>query len=286
MQVGCVACAAEQAAQLLHSTRLPHAQQQEALRAVLEHLAQADYAQSNPEMLRGVWHIILGYLGGEDPYRQVKIDHNRAMMKLLPGLAAQVAASQDPFRAAIKAAAIGNMIDCAAWRSVDLAQVRVLLKHLDDFRLALDDTPALRDALAQGSRLLYLGDNSGEICLDKLLISVIRQAYPHLSVHFGVRGRPVLNDATCEDADMVGMGEVAEVIHNGDGSPGTVLSRVRPAFQGVMDRADVVIAKGQGNYESLAGFKRGRCFYLFMAKCRPVAEWLRLPLMSLACLRG
>jgi uncharacterized protein with ATP-grasp and redox domains len=156
---------------------------------------------------------------------------------------------------------------------------------VNESRFARLDTDRLMADLAGAKTLLYLGDNCGEICFDKLLIRRVREVFPALKVYYGVRGEPVVNDATLEDARLVGMEEAAQVIDNGDGSLGTVLSRVSPAFRSVWDSADVVIAKGQGNYESLCEESK-TMYFLMTVKCAVIARMTGLKQGSLVCMRS
>ena len=138
------------------------------------------------------------------------------------------------------------------------------------FSIRLFDS--LDRALQSAKTLLVLGDNCGEIAMDRLLIETIRELYPHISVQYGVRGYPSVNDVTREDADVVGMGEVAEVIDNGDNHLSTLLHRTSYAFNRAFYEADVVIAKGMGNYEGLNTCNRGNIWFCLVAKCNTIAR--------------
>lgn len=137
------------------------------------------------------------------------------------------------------------------------------------------------EKLKKADTLLYLGDNCGEIVFDKVFIEYLKDIFPNLKIFYGVRGRPIINDGTLEDAEMVGMREVAKVLDNGDGAPGTVIEDVREEFRRLFYGADIVIAKGQGNYETLSGTDREEVYLLFMAKCGVVAKKIGVETMSL-----
>ena len=119
--------------------------------------------------------------------------------------------------------------------------------------------------------LLYLGDNCGEICLDKILLKKIKELNPNIKLLFGVRGKSVVNDSIAEDAYYVGIDKYAEVVDNGDGSLGTVLNRTSPSFNHVYKKANVVIAKGQANYECLSEENKN-IYFLLMTKCDVIAN--------------
>ena len=155
--------------------------------------------------------------------------------------------------------------------------------QIDREPFAIDDVDALRTALAKAERVLVLADNCGEIALDRALVETIHDLYPNAHVQYGVRGRACANDATRDDAELVGMSEVAEVIDNGDGLLTTALPRTSPAFQDAFFGADVVICKGMGNFEGLRSCGRENVFFLMIAKCSPVAKMSGAPLGSIVC---
>ena len=129
-----------------------------------------------------------------------------------------------------------------------------------------------------------LGDNCGEIAMDRLLIETIRRLYPQIEVKYSVRGSAVVNDVTYEDAAAVGMDEVAEVIDNGDCLLTTLLCRASEDFRREFYAADVIIAKGMGNYEGLYNCDRGNIWFLMIAKCSVIARMSGAPKGSILCM--
>lgn len=142
------------------------------------------------------------------------------------------------------------------------------------------------EELRKAHTLLYIGDNCGEVVLDKVFIDVIKEVCPDLTVYYGVRGKPIVNDVTIDDAVMAGMNNSAIIISNGDISLGTVIERTSNDFKMIYDKADIVMCKGQGNYEGMLKSRKDNLFFLFMAKCRIVAEPLGIPVMSIVCLKN
>jgi uncharacterized protein with ATP-grasp and redox domains len=131
---------------------------------------------------------------------------------------------------------------------------------------------AFKEAPARAGTLLYIGDNAGEIVFDKLLLETIAAQHPAMKRLFAVRGGPVINDVTDRDAERVKMGEVAEVVSTGYAAPGVILKRSSRKFRRAFASADLVLAKGQGNYESLAAEGGAKVFFLLRAKCRVIAR--------------
>ena len=150
--------------------------------------------------------------------------------------------------------------------------------------LYFDDCDALDAALKSARSLLVLGDNCGEIAMDRLLIETIRRLYPQIEVKYSVRGSAVVNDVTYEDAAAVGMDEVAEVIDNGDCLLTTLLCRASEDFRREFYAADVIIAKGMGNYEGLHKCDRGNIWFLMIAKCSVIARMSGAPKGSILCM--
>ena len=273
--------------QVIDTTELvgtPETKRREIMHKALEFLANGDVSRNNCEQIEAVYRIVTREIGIEDPYRETKLFYDRALMEILPEVRKHIAVSADPLTAAIRASIAGNLIDLAALgAAVTLDRALDKVRQIDREPFAIDDTEALRSALQGARRALILGDNCGEIALDRALVETIRALYPDVHVQYGVRGRACVNDVTREDAEIVGMGEVAEVIDNGDGLLTTALPRTSSAFQDAFFAADVVICKGMGNFEGLRKCGRENVFFLMIAKCRAVAQMSGAPLGGIVC---
>lgn len=281
MDLRCLPCLVSQA---LKVARLTHAPDAEGLiREVFACLAQLDYAQSNPEILGRVFGLIKRHTGAADPYRATRLYYDELMLGMEEKLRRRVERAEDSFYEALKLAVAGNVIDFGPAHELETGDVLKLLDELPGRSLMRDDSAALRRDILGARRLLYIGDNCGEICLDKLLIEQIKRLNPALDVVFGVRGEPIVNDALMEDALRVGMDRLVRVIDNGDGSQGTVLGRVSEEFMRHYRAADVIIAKGQANFESLADAP-GNLYFMMMVKCAVMAEVSGAAQGGLVCL--
>lgn len=195
----------------------------------------------------------------------------------------EIEKASEPFMMAIKYAILGNIIDFNPIHNTCMEDIMGRFYKIADYELAIDHSKKLFHDIKEGKTLLYLGDNCGEICLDKLLLKRIKALNPHMKLYFGVRGEPVVNDSISEDAYAVGMNEYAEIISNGDCSLGTVLPRTSPEFKQIFDEADVVIAKGQANYECLSEEKKNIYFMLF-TKCQVIAQDIGVAEQKMICL--
>lgn len=252
-------------------------------RKVQNYLAQCDMNQTNPQIMVEVWKIIETQTKVADPYHHVKQTFNQQFLKMVPQFEEYV---QNDLLLALKMSILANLIDYSSFDEIDLDEIKHQLRQAHMLSLDIDDSLALLKALETSQTLLYLGDNCDEIVLDKLLIKVIKEKYPKLAVYYGVRGKAIVNDVTIQDAYEVGMDEVAHIISNGDGSLGTVLQNTSASFQSLFRQADVVIAKGQGNYEGLYHESKVNLFFLFMVKCQLVSEWSNCFQNAIVCLKN
>jgi hypothetical protein len=219
--------------------------------------------------------IVRDLSGCADPYASVKRRSNDHALSLLPELRRRVAEAPDPFLAAVKLAAVGNVIDFGADPDFDLDRA---LEEGWAADLTGSDLSAFRRGVGEARDILYIGDNAGEIVFDRLLVEHLAAAGARVA--FAVRGGPILNDATLEDATYVGMDQVAEVVSSGVRSPGTLLGHADSAFLDRFRRADLVLAKGQGNFEGLSDVA-GPLFFLLKVKCPVIARHLGAELGSL-----
>ena len=192
-------------------------------------------------------------------------------LDMLPELRARIAGAEDPFAAAVRLAITGNIIDFGPKGDTTEQDALDAIAHALSEPL-YGDMHAFQDAVEQADGILYLADNAGEIVFDRVLIEEILPQ----RVTLAVRGAPVINDATIEDAEMAGLAELAEVIDNGSDAPGTILSDCSAAFQKRFHESDLIISKGQGNYETLSGEPAG-IFFLLKAKCPVIAAHAGVP---------
>ncbi len=255
----CIPCIVNSFLRLIHSGMLPQDKKEPAMRQVLRFLANADYKKSPPALGREMHRMIRSILDNPDPYREVKEKYNKMMLDMIPRLQMIIRESKDPFDTALRLAMAGNVIDFGPQNQLDIMDNIERVVHAD---LAIDDSASLRRALDKADRVLYVGDNCGEIVLDKLFVDII----DHRDMSFAVRSNPVINDATLEDARTVGLDKNTSLITTGDDAPGAVWETTSKSFKERLTSADVVIAKGQGNLEGLIDVK-APIYYILVVKC-------------------
>jgi uncharacterized protein with ATP-grasp and redox domains len=220
-----------------------------------------------PEFQRQMQSKLSQLNGIADPYKQEKQASNQIAMELYREWKPKVIDSPDPFQLALRLALAGNVMDYAVHQHFDLEKT---IHEVIQVPLAIDDSLKLKKRIRAAKRIIYLGDNAGEIVFDRLLIETIM----HPFVTFVVRGGPAINDATLEDIAISGIDLVSDVISNGYNAPSTIVGQSSPAFRQQYESADLIISKGQGNFEGLMESHDPRIFFLLMVKCDLVAERL------------
>jgi len=232
-----------------------------------------------------IFALLKKEIGNGDPYKETRVYYNKMFMEQVSDLEQEINVAENPFLEAIKYAIIGNVIDFNPIHDLLLSDIEACFLRLKGEQLEINHSNLLMQEISNADTILYLGDNCGEICLDKILIKRIKGLNPSCHVFFGTRGEAVVNDSVEEDAYLVGIDEYATVISNGDSSMGTVLYRTSKKFQEIYRNADIVIAKGQANYECLSN-KNENIYFLLLTKCSVIANDIGVPKMKMICMKN
>jgi uncharacterized protein with ATP-grasp and redox domains len=262
----CIPCFVRQALDSIRLLTPDETVHEHVLREVLRAASEMDLRQTPPAMGQQIHREIRKMVGRSDPYRQAKDRFNRMALEFYPKFKKQVECSAHPMESAVRFAIAGNIIDLGVKTNLEDAQVHDSIERALSDRLN-GDIEEFSRAVSEADDILYLADNAGEIVFDRLLI----ERLPPGKVTVAVRGFPVINDATLVDAEVAGIPEVAEVIDNGSDAPGTILDDCSDAFRERFDEADLIIAKGQGNYETLGEVDKN-IYFLLKAKCPVIAR--------------
>jgi hypothetical protein len=262
----CIPCLLRQTLDATRSVTDDSAVQEKMLRDVLLMCAEADLSGSAPLLASRIHRRLREITGVDDPYEQAKAEQNRMAMALLPELERKLESADDPLELSVRLAIAGNIIDLGVKGSVEKPDVH------ESVRQALEcgvdgDFEEFRAAVECAERILYLADNAGEIVFDRLLV----ERLPMEKVTLAVRGSPVINDVTLADAQQCGLADLVKVVDNGSDAPGTVLAECSVEFREIFNNADLIISKGQGNFETLSDAD-ANIFFLFKVKCALVAE--------------
>lgn len=271
----CIPCLVRQALDATTMSTANTLVQAAIMRELLRRLAETDLSEPPPRLAQRIHRLLREVTGNNDPYRLVKQRHNRLALGLLPELRILINHASVPLEQAIRLAIAGNIIDMGPKTNITEQHVRESIDQALKEPLHERSPGEFHRAMKTATRILYLADNAGEIAFDRLLIEVMGPE----RVTVAVRGTAVINDATRADAHAVGLDTMVEVIDNGSDAPGTFLPDCSREFRRRFAESDLIIAKGQGNYESLDE-EQHNIFFLFKVKCRVIAAQVGLPVGS------
>lgn len=267
-ELACLPCFFGQVARTLKYTGVNGDRGRDILRRV-ERVIEKASLEDVPARTSTIIHRILREETGLDPYIQVKNSYNRITLEMLPALRLRAERAEDRLECGVRAAIAGNVIDFGIYESIDLDRALE-----ESFRLPLTGGvyPVFARAVENSRSILYICDNAGEIVFDRILIEVLRDMGKQVTAV--VKGSPVINDATLDDARAAGLHDCATVIDNGNDGIGTLLEACSPRFLEHYRSADMIISKGQANYETLVQERDERIFFLFKVKCPVVAAFM------------
>ncbi len=265
----CIPCFLRQALQAVRFTTMNEEIHEKVLRKVITVLQEIDWKQTPPQIARIVHKIVRDETGELDPYSKVKQEYNDIALELYPSLKEKVKTAKNPLFTAVQLAIAGNIIDFGPKSKFNLTQT---ISKVLNTPFKINHFSKFVEVLSTTQSLVYLGDNTGEIVFDKLLLETILERYKIERIRFAVKGAPIINDATIEDAKYVGLDKIPglEFIKIGIGIPGSGLERWDTRFLKILRDSNMVISKGQGNYEALSDQKG--IFFLLLAKCPVIAR--------------
>ncbi|PIE88068.1 MAG: hypothetical protein CSA04_03795 [Bacteroidetes bacterium] len=274
----CIRCFERSYQRLFKKYSVGPALQQEFMRYFNEFTAHSA-GLSSPEIQRELNARFCALMGVEDPFYEEKRESNKQALSIVNRWKPTVHYSPDPFDLTLRLAIAGNIMDYGAADDFDVDAVIQRVLHA---QFAVDDSSLLREKIASASKILYLGDNAGEIVFDKLFIETNMSN----RVTYVVKGGAVLNDVTMDDAGETALTEVATVISNGYNAPSTILRKSGNEFLAHYTSADLILSKGQGNLEGLMDENDERIFFLLMVKCEVIAKRLGVPKGSFVVVNG
>ncbi len=269
----CFFCCRKKAVELLDQYQVSGETRDDAIKKVEKILKEAEDKKdmTAPDLMADIMPLLEKSIGVEDIYKKQKEQYNRLLLDREEMIKNKINEEDDHFLAGIQCAVTGNYIDFSAISDVNEDKLNELLENRAAIRLDERELENLKRELKDAKKLAYITDNAGEIVLDKIFISELKKLYPELEVAVIVRGYPIINDATPEDAEFVGMGQVARIISSGSNIPGTQLEKLSEEAVSWIEDADLCIAKGQANFETLRGSGKN-IYYLFLCKCELFVE--------------
>ncbi|MFC1501355.1 DUF89 domain-containing protein [Elusimicrobiota bacterium] len=267
----CIPCFFRQALESSKIAGLNEVKQREVLNKLAVIIQKFPLSWSPPEAARGIYKIITKVSGKSDPYIDIKNKSNRKALSIYYKLKKKVKHSRDSLLTAIELAIAGNVIDYGVKNSLNVDQeIRKIMA--EESRIIKKENKAIfnyaefKKHLKKAKKVLYLADNAGETVFDRILIEEIKRIDGRKQIVYAVKEKPIINDALRHDALICGINNTAEIISSGSDAPGIVISLCNKKFLKLFKEADLIISKGQGNFEALSDSKRP-IFFLFMAKC-------------------
>ena len=277
----CIPCFQRQALQAVRFITDDNILQEQILREVMQNLLEFRWDTSPPEMAHKVNKIVRMWTKVNDPYREVKQKSNEIVLTQYSTFKKMVKDNNDPLRIAIRLAIAGNIIDYGAIQDLDLHTVIQKIHKIVKRKFIIDDYAKFQMKLKNAQTLLFFADNAGEIGFDKLLIETMLKKQHFKRISFVVKGGPIINDATIEDALHIGLDKLPNIhfFTTSNGDLGTGPTRKSEEVKDWIETHDLVLSKGQGNYEGLSEFSD--IFFLLIAKCPIIASDIDVPINSI-----
>ncbi len=247
----------------------------EAIKKTLE----TGYSGMTPPMYSGeIYAAVSRLTGHNDPYKKLRKEENDLILDNIHLFRRRISGSDDPLFTSLFYSLLGNIID---YGGVEIFDTDQLFSDISGIEITINDYDKLKKQLDRAGNILIISDNAGEAVFDMLLMEQLKLEFPELKIIYGVRSAPAINDIIKEDAEYIGIGKYAEIVETGSTYAGTVIDHSDPDFVEIYKNADIVISKGQGNFETLETEIDKDIFFIFKVKCRIVAGHTRLPVNSL-----
>lgn len=276
----CVTCIFSQSLRVCETLQIDSETTKKVLDSVAGMIPKWSFDETPPQVAARVYTEIAKLLQTDDIYYDFKREATERAKAFIPFVEEMIDKHNDKFYASLKAAVAGNVIDLAAQQQFDLEEE---VSKVFDSPFEIDDSEELRKILHNSKNLLVIGDNAGEHLFDKVMMKYLKESFDNLNIFYAVRGKPIINDITIKDALETRIDEVAEIVDSGVDTPGLDLNRASEKMLSVYEQADVVLAKGMGNYESLNGILTRPTFFLLKVKCSVVAGSLGRNVGDIIC---
>ena len=283
IQEHCLTCIYDQTKRVCDLLQVNDSQREAINILAKEHISNFDFTLTPPHNAAPLYEAMASLLEVDDLYAAFKKASSLKAKAFVPLCEQKIAQSDQKLLTATKTAVAGNVIDLAAVMLYDLEEE---LEKIYLTAFAIDDFKVLEKQLETTQTLVYLADNAGEEIFDKLYIQTLKDVFPHLHIYYFVRGRPIINDLTFNDALVSGMNEVATIVDSGVPTPGLALELMNENARAIFEKAECIIAKGMGNYECLSELKGLPIFFLFKVKCNVVAKAVGANLGDIICKKG
>lgn len=266
----CIHCLARQAVEIAEEATNIKDDQHEIIRCSLRELSEMDFNDSAPIVAHKMHQHAKRVTGIIDPYKDLKTVYNNIANDISARIKSEkwLENSEDSFDTACRLAIAGNIIDFSVGIDLEYSDILASVEKSMNAQLFGAGSKALKDAVSKANKIMYITDNAGEIIFDKFLI----EQMPYEKITLAVKGGPIVNDATRDDAIESGLSSIIRVIDNGFDAQGTPMDYCSKEFIDEFNSSDLIISKGQANFETLSHIVDKEIFYLLRAKCKSVAE--------------
>lgn len=274
----CFVCFVSQA---IRATEIVSKKDEDAIRAlknVASVLSKLNYDVAPPLISEYVYGSITKTLDHDDPYSDIKKKYNKIALGYINDLRDYINNAEDKLQAAINISVAGNIIDFGS--QIEKFNIKETLSKAINEGFLVNDIKDFKEKISQANTLFFLADNAGEIVFDKLLLETIKILYPNLKIYIALRGKPIINDVTKNDIEGLGLEEIGTIIESTKPTPGFWPDYCDENCKKIYKSADIIISKGQGNFETLSEFDDDRVFFLFIIKCSVVENYLKKPKYS------
>lgn len=265
IQIDCIPCLIGHAVHVAKMVSNDDAVQEKIIRNTLADAGKMDLSLTPPEQARLIHQMIKTASGVDDPYQKAKDLSTEFALKLMPDVREKIENSKNKFETIVRLVIAGNIIDYGAIRDFDLDTARKRIFEVFDMPIDLDAIKLLEKSMDKAKKIFYMADNCGEAVFDRLLI----ERYSD-KITLGVRGEPILNDITPREIKASEL-DIVPYVHTGDKTPGVSIKHSSEEFLNEMRSADLVISKGQGNFETLNEYDKP-IFFLLRIKCQIIAD--------------
>lgn len=276
----CIGCITKKAGDLYTEQHLPEEGRMDYMMDVLARVSQVERNLASPVYYQAMLTCLEDRTGHRDLYEKEKQHDNQMLLSMEEEIASRIAASADPIMTAAGFSLAGNYLDYTIVQNITKEKLLAMMEDMSSHGVDREQLNAFLADLKEAKTLLFTADNCGEIVLDKLFLKEIKKMFPHLTVKVMVRGGCAANDVTLKEAEEVGLAEIGEVLSSGVRMPGLEPRLASPEAQKELREADVILAKGLGNFESLSGHGYKHIYFLFLCKCQAVADLFGLDYMQ------
>ncbi|OSS41266.1 Uncharacterized protein DESAMIL20_819 [Desulfurella amilsii] len=274
----CFVCFVSQA---IRATEIISKKDEDAIRAlknVSEVLSRLSYDVAPPLISEFVYGSITKTLDHDDPYSEIKNKYNKIAIAYIKNLKDYINNSEDKLQAAINISVAGNIIDFGS--QIEKFNIKETISKAINEGFLVNDIKDFKEKINKAKILLFLADNAGEIVFDKLLLETIKSLYPNLDIYIALRGKPIINDVTKNDIEGLGLEDIGTIIESTKPTPGFWPDYCDEKCKKIYNSAEIIVSKGQGNFETLSEFDDDRVFFLFIIKCSVVEGYLKKPKYS------